>query len=738
MKLHTETNEVIRSGELVDTEFKIKATAKAFGILSSGLYSDKILAIVRELACNAYDAHIAAGKREVPIEIKLPTSLDPTFYVKDFGIGLDHAGVTELYTTYFESSKADSNDYIGALGLGSKSPFSYVQTFNVEARFNGTKRMYSAFINEKGVPAISKLGEEKTKDVNGLTVTLATRPSDNEKFKMAAMKALMYFDVQPKVIGGGSYFKPFGVKHTVEGNGWKLRESDYNAHMEGAYVVQGLVAYPIDPEILEQHGLSDTGHLVLEQNIDLFVKIGDVEVAASREALSYTKKTIQNLSRIVEEATKQMRAEIQKAMDKMPSLWDACLLHAQYTSYGNKMHHLYSVLSGDKPFTYKGKKVDDSFELDLKSIKETMMQVVNVSQYQRGNRGIKIRSGGSWQPTTATASKFSFSIHSGMKVLVDDANGGKAMLQAYFADDKNLLKSDDTYVLVIKGLSKNVYSASEVTKILDMLGATNAVYASNLTYTITKQKYNYRARKANEALQWDGYPENGGYRRNQIRRVYSRLCWASTKVDLQKDSGFYVPLERFAIMRNGHEHGSFDMFLFAMQEVGILPKGTKVIGLNEKQIFLVKKNANWKNVFDYAEQQFAAMNAKNELTDKLVADKIINLLGEGVRRSIVGNWSTIEPKLVDGSFKSIFDTVEQYMKTANAVKCSITAIDNAANTLGSGQKFHKIVADDFGAFSAKFSAAMNKHAMLGIVDWQKVSSKAVDMIIEYVNFVAKA
>ena len=42
-------------------EFKIKNSRKAFQILSSGLYSNKIKAIIRELSTNALDSHRAAG-----------------------------------------------------------------------------------------------------------------------------------------------------------------------------------------------------------------------------------------------------------------------------------------------------------------------------------------------------------------------------------------------------------------------------------------------------------------------------------------------------------------------------------------------------------------------------------------------------------------------------------------------------------------------------------------------------
>ena len=155
-----------------------KAAAKAFSILSSGLYADKIGAIVRELSCNAYDSHIAAGHPQLPFEIKLPTTFDQTFYVKDFGTGLSHEDVIGMYTTYFESTKSDSNEYIGALGLGSKSPFSYTTAFTVESRFNGTIRVYSAYLDELGMPKIVLNGEAPTNEPNGMTIT-STRNSNN-------------------------------------------------------------------------------------------------------------------------------------------------------------------------------------------------------------------------------------------------------------------------------------------------------------------------------------------------------------------------------------------------------------------------------------------------------------------------------------------------------------------------------------------------------------------------------
>ena len=103
-------NEAVLSNVGATTEFRIKASAKAFGILSSGLYQNKVRAIIRELSCNAVDSHVAAGKSGTPFDIHLPNSLEPWFSIRDYGTGLSHEQVINIYTTYFESSKTDSND----------------------------------------------------------------------------------------------------------------------------------------------------------------------------------------------------------------------------------------------------------------------------------------------------------------------------------------------------------------------------------------------------------------------------------------------------------------------------------------------------------------------------------------------------------------------------------------------------------------------------------------------------
>ncbi|MGH6957867.1 MAG: hypothetical protein ACREEW_14470, partial [Caulobacteraceae bacterium] len=104
------------------TAFRIGNAAKMFSLLADKIYSDKPLAVVREITCNALDVHKLTGQTR-PFLVATPTDLDPSFSVRDFGTGLTHDEMVGLYTTFFDSTKQDTNDQVGGFGLGSKSPF---------------------------------------------------------------------------------------------------------------------------------------------------------------------------------------------------------------------------------------------------------------------------------------------------------------------------------------------------------------------------------------------------------------------------------------------------------------------------------------------------------------------------------------------------------------------------------------------------------------------------------------
>ena len=72
----------------MESTFNMAATAEAFQILSSNLYSNPKLAIIRELSTNAYDSHRDAGKDDEPFYLHLPTESEQFFCIRDFGTGI--------------------------------------------------------------------------------------------------------------------------------------------------------------------------------------------------------------------------------------------------------------------------------------------------------------------------------------------------------------------------------------------------------------------------------------------------------------------------------------------------------------------------------------------------------------------------------------------------------------------------------------------------------------------------
>ena len=163
--------------------------------------------------------------------------------IRDYGLGLTHDQVINLYTTYFESTKTDSNEFIGALGLGSKSPFSYIDNFTVTAINDGRKGIYTAFINEHGIPSIALMMEEETTDPNGVEVRFAVdQRYDFDKFRSEARFVYEYFSLRP-VVSGNADFKfidpSFKTKDIIPG----VHETNNRGT---SFAVMGNIKYPID------------------------------------------------------------------------------------------------------------------------------------------------------------------------------------------------------------------------------------------------------------------------------------------------------------------------------------------------------------------------------------------------------------------------------------------------------------------------------------------------------------
>ena len=335
MKLDIAVNEVTLSNVGVTGEFRIRNSAKAFSILSSGLYSNKIRAIVRELSCNAVDSHVAAGKKDTPFEVHLPSMFEPWFSVKDFGTGLSGDQIVGIYTTYFESSKTDSNDFIGALGLGSKSPFSYTDNFTVTAVKNNIKVIYSAYINDAGIPCVAEMGAETVNEPNGVEVKFAvTNRNDYYSFQREAAYVFTWFKNKPTITGINDFVHSspeYSEENIIPGVHVKKQEGYYSQ----CTVLMGNICYPLSAMPQPEKTLGDLAHL-LDCNLVMEFDIGELDFAASREELSYVPLTINSIKAKLEQLNENLAAHLATQANAITGDWQRAFFlheHAQTKLY---------------------------------------------------------------------------------------------------------------------------------------------------------------------------------------------------------------------------------------------------------------------------------------------------------------------------------------------------------------------------------------------------------------------
>jgi hypothetical protein len=311
MKLNAATRAVETEGLGQTSQFRIRENAKMFNVLTSNIYTDKPRAIIREISCNALDAHRMVGQTR-PFDIALPSTISPMLVIRDYGPGLSEEDMRELYTTFFDSTKDQSNEAVGAFGLGSKSPFSYTDAFTVTSYFDGMKKTYAAYKTDEGIPDLALVHSEEAEEPTGLEVTVPISPNDFYKFERAAQATLKYFPKNSYKITGTSIAP---VQYAMTSDRWALLTDRYSR----SKAVMGPVAYDIDFEAAELP-------TEMREGLELRFELGEVDISPSREQLSMDKTTVSKLRDNFQKFLDEIHASTLDSVAKAPSLWDAAHL----------------------------------------------------------------------------------------------------------------------------------------------------------------------------------------------------------------------------------------------------------------------------------------------------------------------------------------------------------------------------------------------------------------------------
>lgn len=322
------------SGTMETQEFTIKADdGKLFHILSN-LYSNPVGAVVRELSTNCLDAHKMA-KNDEQFHIILSDGIEYDYFIKfrDFGVGMDHQTITQIFTKYGESTKTNSNESTGCLGLGSKSPFTISDSFTITNIFQGMKTIYGVTKNERNVPMLVVFDSYSTDERNGLEITVPLEKDFRDVIKYHIKHELLFFKNKPKVFEGE---EEITIWHNQTINDvLDLYKSDSKINFSNnseikklgkMSVVQGEVRYNLDIqtffnthikiknsmklwEVDEDGKISDDTrnlttkilntvseyHQAHGSSIVYLADMGEVSFAPSREELIFDSRTIKNI-----------------------------------------------------------------------------------------------------------------------------------------------------------------------------------------------------------------------------------------------------------------------------------------------------------------------------------------------------------------------------------------------------------------------------------------------------------
>lgn len=331
--------------EVIETSINIANMAQIQQMITD-LYSDTELAVIREYATNALDAQIEAGNFG-PIKVKLPSSMSPTFEVWDEGVGMSHDELRDRFCQYGASSKRETNEAVGMLGVGCKSGLTYASQFTIIAVKDGVKIIGLMTKNDRNLGVLQIQDTLATDEPNGVKIQIPvtnvstfTNKARNF-FRFWASGTVLLDGVEPECI-----FTRDDILIVEEDMVIVPKNSyNYTGGIDSDYVVMGNVAYPCESKI--SHGIVSDHHGYTVARVG----IGEIDFTPSREALHYTPhttKTTQALNAILKS---KLFGRAQKEVDAQPTRWEGAKEASRWAG----------VIAGNQAIlTYKGERIPSS------------------------------------------------------------------------------------------------------------------------------------------------------------------------------------------------------------------------------------------------------------------------------------------------------------------------------------------------------------------------------------------
>jgi hypothetical protein len=329
------------AGETVAMSVDAASMAHVMSILTD-LYSDPILAVIREYSTNAWDSHVEAGVQQ-PIEVSLPNGLSPFFKVRDYGVGLSVEDIRNVYSKYGASTKRSTNDQVGMLGLGCKSALTYTQQFTVRSVKDGYLAHVAISRTEDGSGVMQVVHTQKTDEPNGVEISVPVHKLN--EFEWKARDFFRFWEPGTVLVDGQ---EPEYLDGIDLGDGIKVIKSG-----QTDFIVMGNVGYRVSNE----HSLFKDRYGYRGRNFGIVAKvdIGSVNFTPSREDLHYTDNTLKTIEVVQELVNSRIKTKAQESIDSKATHEEARQEWLEWKSM--------TGWGGRHSFTYKGDTIPESLEV---------------------------------------------------------------------------------------------------------------------------------------------------------------------------------------------------------------------------------------------------------------------------------------------------------------------------------------------------------------------------------------
>ncbi len=325
-------------GEKVGLSIDAGAMQHIMTILTD-LYSDPELAVIREYSTNAFDAHVESSV-ERPIEVTTPSALSPFFKVRDYGEGLNAADIREIYSRYGASTKRNSNDVVGMLGLGCKSALTYTDQFTVVGWKNGICTQVVVSRDENGAGSMTILDQFSSDDPSGVEIVVPAKA--HHEFEAKALSFFRFWKPGTVLVNGKSPDRIDGI--------WISDDMLLTTEVDQPFVVMGNVSYPMNGEIdstsTRHYGWKNSAHYLVA-----FVDIGSVNFVPSREALMMNAQTKATIEAVNAKREKVQAIALTKLVQSAKTNHEAIELYFKCRSLGL-----------EKDVKWNGKTIPQKFE----------------------------------------------------------------------------------------------------------------------------------------------------------------------------------------------------------------------------------------------------------------------------------------------------------------------------------------------------------------------------------------